>query len=201
MNGPVADAHGVLLSEDAASAVFREFRNDPDFLWEFVEDCCLAKTHKMCAMLRARGIWCQKIRADNAEGTWLGSFGLCIARPDAPGAYWHMSFHIAPLVRVRTPAGVAERVMDPALFDGPVPLETWSKKLINRQSIGCDNSIDPAQQEKVYTRLAHDVFEKVLVFDHKDDDMVITNRLLHKHRQVIEERRRARESAMTASSA
>lgn len=182
----LTDREGVLLSEDAARSVFEELRNDPDFLWEYIEDCCLARAHKMCAILTGKGIASEKIRVDNADGTWLGSFGLSTPRKDAPGAYIHMSFHIAPVVKVHTPDGIAERVLDPALCEAPATPQEWSGKLINRHGIRADGSVDENLQEKTHTRLAHDVFEAVLFWTNKDEHMKTTNELLTKHRNDFE---------------
>jgi hypothetical protein len=47
--------------------------------------------------------------------------------PDAsqggPDQRWR--WHVAPIVRVQTAAGVVEMVMDPSLFPGPTPLNSW----------------------------------------------------------------------------
>ena len=39
-------------------------------------------------------------------------------------------FHVAPMTQVHTPHGVESRVMDPAFFDRPVNLKTWSDGFI-----------------------------------------------------------------------
>lgn len=188
----LADDRGVLLSDAAARRAFDELRADPEYLWEYIDDCCLARAHKACAALRARGIACEKIRVDNAHGTWLGSFGLAVCKADAPGGFVFMGFHIAPLVRAHTPGGLVEYVFDPALCDGPARIEEWAGKLINRDSLGADGSVDPTMQDKDFTRLAHDVFEKVLYWENKDDAMSATLALLASHRQEYELKRRLR---------
>lgn len=183
----LADGKGILLSEEAAVAVFEELRNDPDFLWEYIEDCCLARAHRMCAILTAKGIFSEKIRVDNAEGTWLGSFGLSTPRKDVPGRYIHMSFHIAPVVKIHTPDGIVERIFDPALCEAPATEQEWSAKLLNYHSIGSDGSIDETLQKKAFTRLPSDVFETVLFWSNKDATMETTNKLLAKHRADFEQ--------------
>lgn len=187
----LADARGVLVSEEAAKALFDAIRSDPEYLWDFIDDCCLARAHKMCAALKKLGVYTEKIRADNASGTWLGTFGLAVRQKDRPGGFLFMGFHIAPLVRVRTGASFAERVLDPALFDGPVSVDQWAAALINRDSIRPGGSVDPALQDKDFTRLPHDVFELVLHWRNKDDNLEKTEAMLAAHRWEYERRRAA----------
>lgn len=192
-DAPLADDAGILVSEAAALSAFTRLKNDDGFVWDYIDDCCLARAHKMCRALSAMGVRSEKIRVDNADGTWIGSFGLAYPKKNAHGDYIYMSFHIAPVVKVRTDSGVEERIIDPALCDAPVARDVWASKLINRHSIRPDGGIDRNLQEKVYTRLACDVFETVLFWEHKDDDMKITNELLARHRREHEMRTGKRE--------
>ncbi len=175
------------LSEAEARALFDELRRDETFVWDYPDDCCLARAHRMCHIFHERGIGCEKIRADNPSGSWLGSFGLAIPRRDAPGEYMCVSFHIAPVIRVATERGIEERVIDPALFDGPVTLGDWSAGLVNRNALRPDHSIDPELTAKEYTRLPHDVFEIILFRERKDAHLEITNALLADHRREMAE--------------
>lgn len=175
-----------LASEDEARALFDELAANDELFWAYVDDCCLARAHKMCAIIRARGIFCEKIRADNANGSWCGAFGLSFVRPGEPGRFIHVGFHIAPLVRVAAAGGPLERVLDPALCEGPVSPEAWAARLVNTDSIAADGVIDPDMQEKEFTRLPHDVFERFLFWDNKDERCVLTDELLARHRRDYE---------------
>ena len=181
-----------LSSEDEARSLFDELAANDALFWAYVDDCCLARAHKMCAVIRAKGVFCEKIRADNANGTWCGAFGLSFVRPGEPGRFIHVGFHIAPLVRVATPGGPVERVLDPALCEGPASPEAWAAKLINTDSIRADGVIDPDMQKKEFTRLPHDVFERFLFWDNKDEDFAVTDELLARHRRDYETRGKKR---------
>ena len=174
---------GIVSSEKAAQELFDELKNNDEFFWEYIDDGCFARSHKVCSLLHARGMFCEKIRADNAERTWLCSFGLAIQKKDAPEKFIYISHHNAVIIRVKTCSGIEERIVDPALFDGPVTQQQWSEKLINRQSIRPDGTIDPNLQDKEYTRTAWDVFERFMFWAVKDMDMKKTNKLLERHRQ------------------
>lgn len=175
------DCSGILLSEDVAQNIFDELKSNDDFFWEYSDDGCLARTHKMCAILHAKGIFCEKIRAENAHGTWLSSFGLSILQKE--NTWLHVKFHMAVAVRVLVSGLIEERIIDPAFFNGPVPVETWLRKLINRDSIQTDGTVDMSKQDKNVTRLPFDVFEKIMFWDHKDQRLKITDKLLQMHRK------------------
>lgn len=179
-------------SEDEARALFDELAANAALFWTYVDDCCLARAHKMCAILKDKGIFCEKIRADNANGAWCGAFGLSFVRPGEPGRFIHVGFHIAPLVRVAAPDTPVERVLDPALCGGPASPESWAAKLVNTDSIRADGFVDPGMQDKEFTRLPHDVFERFLFWDNKDEGFTVTDELLARHRRDYEALRKKR---------
>ena len=181
------DHDGVLLSEESAQMLFDELKSNDEFFWEYTDDGCLARSHKMCAILHEKGVFCEKIRADNAHGTWLCSYGLSILKED--NKWLHMNFHMAVLVRVAVSTRIEDRVIDPALFDGPVSVETWLEKLVNRDTIKSDGTVDISEQQKDVTRLPFDVLEPFIFWANKDSDLRITNQLLHLHRKEFENRR------------
>ena len=183
MQSDFSDVTEGVLTEKAAQEVFDELKNDEDFFWEYLDDGCFARVHKVCSLLHAKGIYSEKIRADNAERTWLCSFGLAIRKEDMPEEFIYIHFRNAVVIRVRTACGIEERIVDPGLFDGPVTQQQWAEKLINRQSIRPDGTIDPSLQDKKYTRTAWDVFEKGLFWTIKDMDLNKTNTLLARHRK------------------
>jgi len=76
---------GIVISEKAAQEVFDELQGNDEFFWEYLDDGCLARSHKVCSLLHAKGIYSEKIRAENAERTWLASFGLAIRKKERQG--------------------------------------------------------------------------------------------------------------------
>ena len=177
------DFAGIVISEKAAQEIFDELKGNEELFWEYIDDGCFARAHKVCSLLHAKGIYSEKIRADNAERTWLASFGLAVLEKDIPSKFTYISFHCAVIIRVKTASGIEERILDPALFDGPVTQEQWAARLINRQSIRPDGTIDPSLQDKEFTRTAWDIFDKIVFWTRKDTDLKRTNKLLERHRQ------------------
>ena len=173
------DTHsGIFDSFDAARLVFNELRNNPEFLWEYVDDGCLARAHKMCNILTQKGFFSEKIRIENAACTWCRSYGLAVPRDSPAQQFLYIHFHIAVLVSVSNKGSICEYVFDPAFFDRPVSIADWSAKFINSDSIGADGTIDLARQEKYYSRLPWDCFDKSLFFKIKDPDLRRTNGVL-----------------------
>lgn len=172
------NAKGVLLSEECARTVFDAFRNDSSFVWEYLEEGCLARAHKMCQTLSGMGVYSEKIRMENANGTWLRPFGLIVRPADAQGESVNLRFHVAVVVRVRTADGVEERIIDPSFADGPIRQEEWAKIFINADSISGNKRIDYSSQQKEYRRFPHDVFDTALFWPNKDPDLKLTTQAI-----------------------
>ena len=171
-------AEGIFLSEADAQATFDTIRNDASYVWEYLEDGCMARAHKMCRFLSEKGYYSEKIRIENANGTWLCPFGLVVQPAETPDEPVHLRFHVAVIVLVQSSAGAEERIIDPSFFDGPVPQKAWSKRFINADSISITKQIDYEAQRKEYRRFPHDVFDNTLCWTNKDPDMQLTNKTL-----------------------
>ena len=186
-----AEGQGIFPSEKDAQTAFDTLRSDATYVWEYLEDGCLARAHKMCRFLTERGMISEKIRIENANGTWFCPFGLVVQPADAPHDPVHLRFHIAVVVRVQTPAGAAERIFDPSFFGGPVPQEVWATRFINADSISVNKQIDYDAQEKEYRRFAHDVFDTTLCWPNKDPEMKLTERTLASLQGLVPQNSRA----------
>ena len=171
-------ADGVFNSEACAQAAFGTLRSDPSFVWDYLEDGCLARAHKMCRYFFEQGMYSEKIRIENANGTWLCPFGLVVQPAETPDEPVHLRFHVAVVVLVQTANTTEERIIDPSFFDGPVPQKEWAKRFINAESINSNKQIDYGAQEKVYRRFPRDVFDNTLCWPNKDPDMQLTDKTL-----------------------
>jgi len=85
--------------------------------FQYVEDGCYARAHKMSWIIMNKYHYSVKK---------LFSYGNLSVRANKWGgccvAWW---YHVAPLVIINTPQGPKSYVMDPGMFDGPVPMSTW----------------------------------------------------------------------------
>jgi len=187
---PTAGGQDFFRSEEEAQTVFDTLRGDATYVWEYQEDGCLARAHKMCRFLTEMGMFSEKIRIENANGTWFCPFGLVVQPAETPHNPVHFRFHIAVVVLVQTPAGVAERIFDPSFFHCPVPQEVWATRFINADSISISKQIDYDLQQKEYWRFAHDVFDTTLCWPNKDPEMKLTERTLASLRGSIPQKSR-----------
>jgi hypothetical protein len=82
---------------------------------------CDARAHSICEVLAASGLVAGKV--------WV--FDFPVAEDDAaPGGAYRWHWYVAPFVRAGGPAAPASvRVVDPALVDGFVSLESFRKRL------------------------------------------------------------------------
>lgn len=113
-----------VIPEKEAEELFRFLENQPDIPFHFPEDGCYMRAHEMSRILEVNGIYSQK----------LFIFGKLYAEaPWAPTGWAKWDFHVAPVISVETPEGKLEqRVLDPSLFDHPVPVEEWQRKQTNQ---------------------------------------------------------------------
>ena len=89
-----------------------------------VRDCCTARAQKMCRLMlenfnvTARKIW------NYGSGFAIDKGTICVETLFDPSGQVCWRFHVAPIVNVvdGPPDTV---VIDPSIFDEPVPIETW----------------------------------------------------------------------------
>jgi hypothetical protein len=114
------------IEPDQAAAIFAEFATAEDLALRFPADGCYARTHIMVQRLLNQGLVPWKVWAFAASSTDL----LWTESPDHPDGRVEWGYHVAPVVLVRAPDGNAEEiVLDPILFDRPVPVEEWRNAL------------------------------------------------------------------------
>lgn len=116
-----------VVKEDELNKIFSDLANDPKFAFDAVENGCWARAHIMAHELEKRGIRVGKIFAEGL---------LSVSTPkamDGVGVNW--SYHVAPVIAVETKNGTELQVIDPSLFNGPVPVKTWTDKMLPHQAL------------------------------------------------------------------
>jgi hypothetical protein len=82
----------------------------------YPDDGCWGRAHEMCRLMIANGAQPEKV--------WIyGS--LRVATQNNPGCQVRWGWHVAPTLQVDVGRGPETYVIDPSLFDGPVPEATW----------------------------------------------------------------------------
>lgn len=109
-----------VLSPQEAQACFTDLAERQDIPHGYLVDGAHARAHKMVRILDDKDITAAKawILGDlYLDSKFFGEVGLV--------------FHVAPVVYVRTGGGAPVLcVLDPSLFDRPVPNATWRAKLL-----------------------------------------------------------------------
>lgn len=114
------------ITPDQAAAVLAEFAVAAELALRFPADGCYARTHWMVRRLLERGWNPSKVWAFAASATDL----LWVETPNHPEGRVRGAYHVAPILVVCDPGGVARgMVFDPLLFDHPVAVEEWRKAL------------------------------------------------------------------------
>ncbi len=90
--------------------------------FQYCQDGCYARAHKMCWILNNKYHYATQKIFSFANS---GSDKLCVQAQKWGGCCIRWWYHVAPLVTINTPTGQKAYVFDPAMFDAPVPLATW----------------------------------------------------------------------------
>jgi hypothetical protein len=84
----------------------------------YPDDGCWARAHEMCRLIIAAGVQPDKV--------WIyAKSALRAATRNHPSCQVVWGWHVAPTLLVNTTSGPKIYVIDPSLFDGPVPQATW----------------------------------------------------------------------------
>jgi len=90
--------------------------------FQYCEDGCYARAHKMCWVINNKFHYgTHKIFSFANAGT----DELCVKAEKWGGCCVNWWYHVAPIVNIKTPSGTKAYVFDPAMFDQPVLLATW----------------------------------------------------------------------------
>ena len=90
--------------------------------FQYAEDGCYARASKMCEIINTNYHYAtQKL----FSFAFYGSDELCVQANKWGGCCINWWYHVAPLVTINTSEGPKAYIMDPAMFDQPVPVATW----------------------------------------------------------------------------
>ena len=125
-----------------ACALSGPYGIDQCISFQYCEDGCYARAHKMCWIIN------NKYHYDTHKifSFALGSDQLSVKAEKWGGCCINWWFHVAPLVNVKTPTGTKAFVFDPAMFDQPVLLSTW---LHAQENPACASPSNPAHVTKI----------------------------------------------------
>jgi hypothetical protein len=90
--------------------------------FQYCEDGCYARAHKMCYVINNKYHYATHKIFSFANA---GSDQLSVKGEKWGGCCVNWWYHVAPLVNIKTPTGTKAYVFDPAMFDQPVLLSAW----------------------------------------------------------------------------
>jgi|GEM_PF-6032924 len=115
------------VSLEYLNELFQELANDKEIPFNYPEDGCYARAHKMAMILDDKGI-------TSAKNFVFGS--LFLETPKAHNGYVMWVYHVAPMVQVRTESGLKNYIIDPSLFNRPVPEDEWIELMRKNKTMG-----------------------------------------------------------------
>lgn len=106
------------ISLQKATELFNQYSKDDDFYWKYKADGCYARAELIAQDLAKQNIYSDKI--------WIQGF----VDNGEPNTDIKWNYHVAPVVYIKDQKTkkLSEYVIDPALFDKPVPKEEWLNK-------------------------------------------------------------------------
>ncbi len=115
------------IDMDRATQLFNKAKGMTDIAWDYKPDGCYARAHLMARRFEAEGVRVDKV--------WIKG-NLYV-----PEVNISWNFHVAPIVYVKDKNGMVKKmVIDPSLFDKPVTVEEWDKKMTKQTIMGKDGS-------------------------------------------------------------
>lgn len=107
-----------IVSEERASNVFNKLKNDEGIPFNFPYDGCYARAHKMATIMDEMGIVSGKAFVEGKLNMKMNGFEFA----------W--GYHVASLILVKKGGKLIPTVIDPSIFDKPVPFEQWKAFLL-----------------------------------------------------------------------
>jgi hypothetical protein len=116
-----------LMTKEQMEAAFKILKDEKEMRWD-IPDLCAPKAQKGAILLQNKGVIVGKVFA-TVPGTLTGAFTdgdkLNPKLADARRLQKSWDYHVAPFVLFKNGGKEEKWVLDPLLFKGPVPLETW----------------------------------------------------------------------------
>jgi len=107
-----------MISYEYLVEIFNDLASRKNIPFRYPEDGCYARAHEMSAIM-------EKLKVITGKVFIEGS--LHVDTTNSPKGYVEWWYHVAPIVKVKKGDEELVYVVDPSLFDKPVPAEEWYK--------------------------------------------------------------------------
>lgn len=168
------------LSPEELQLLFRILAQRMEIPFNNTNDGCFARAHYMSILMDRLGITSLKAFALVQD---TDKYRLSVPNPRNPDQQVHWNYHVAPVIMMRNHnEGLIPMVLDPSLFDGPVPLSEWHDYMSLRNQ---NNARYLQRHESRQTRLR--VGEEDLDWANTETfPLAITNRFTYKPDDITE---------------
>ncbi|RPJ78261.1 MAG: hypothetical protein EHM20_04330 [Alphaproteobacteria bacterium] len=150
-----------VLTEKNVNSIFSDLASRKDIPFGYPMDGCYARAHQMVQILEEQGIIAGKAFIEGDLFVESSEFGEV-----------NWGYHVAPVVMVKKGNKTIPYVIDPSLFNKPVPQAEWKAKMLTKSKASMSReyytkrfAYDPSERESDLT----DYPEETV------DDMVKTN--------------------------
>ena len=109
-----------VLSYEYLVEIFDILANQKQIPFKYPETGCYARAHEMARIMDSKGITSAKIFMDG---------DLRLSTDNSPKGFVEWSYHVAPVVKANINGKEVVYVIDPSIFDRPVPVDDWYKLL------------------------------------------------------------------------
>lgn len=110
------DINVSLVSESLAQELFDKVAKKEHIPFGYPEDGCYARAHEMARILEKEGVITAKAFIEG---------DLRVETSNSPKGYVEWWYHVAPIIQVEVDGKQQPYVIDPSIFDKPVPIEQW----------------------------------------------------------------------------
>lgn len=105
-----------VVDYETAKRLFDEMASKDYIPFKYPEDGCYARAHEMSRLLEQKGILTGKVFIEGS---------LRVETSNSPKGYVEWWYHVAPVLLVEKDGKQEVYVIDPSIFDRPVPAEEW----------------------------------------------------------------------------
>ncbi len=123
------------MDQAEAAELFEYLRERRSIPFQYLDDGCYARAHKMSRLLSRMGYYSEKVFIEGPR--------LRASRPDGSTVAWN--YHVAPVVFVRAPrSGLLQAmVLDPSVADGPLSQKAWVALIAGNSPCRAGSPNDP----------------------------------------------------------
>jgi hypothetical protein len=173
-----------MISYEYLEEVFKNLASQKHIPFRYPEDGCYARAHEMSSIMEQQKIISGKVFIEGS---------LRVETTNSPKGYVEWWYHVAPIVKVKKGKEELVYVLDPSLFDKPVPVEEWYKIQTKHQN-------PPKEDKKYYTTRFHYQPNDGEKTTYTDDDKQDVKQTMETYLKVQQERDEEKKKAETGGS-